>query len=458
MRWAICLVALTGLFASPTLLAAEQENWPQFRGPESLGTSTNAKLPTRWSATENVLWKAPVPGQGWSSPIVWDNKVFVTTVINTGSDERAQRGLYFGGERPEPPKEEHEWKVYCLDLNTGEVIWEQVAHRGPPAKGRHIKNSYASETAATDGERVYAYFGNQGIYAYDLDGNLVWSKPTGVYKTRAEWGTGASPIVYDGRVFIVNDNEEESFVLALDAKTGEELWRNSRDELSNWATPFIWKNDQRTELITSGTKRIRSYDLDGNLLWELGGMSSIAIPTPFARDGLLYLASGYLMDKQRPVYAVKAGASGDISPKEGETSTEYVVWYQPQAGPYNPTPVLYKDYLYVLLDRGMLACYDALTGKTAYEKKRIPNGRAFTASPWAYDDKIFCLNEFGTTFIIKAGPDFEILYENELGDEVMCMATPAIVGDKLIIRTDTDVICFQEGAKLEQKVAARDGQ
>jgi outer membrane protein assembly factor BamB len=453
MRRAIDVVVI-GLFVQLVAChVAADENWPQFRGSDSQGTSTNDKLPTRWSATENVRWRTGIPGQGWSSPVVWGDKVFVTTVVNQGEDEEAKPGLYFGGERPDAPKSEHEWKTYCLHLQTGEVLWDRVAHRGLPPMGRHIKNSYASETPATDGQRVYAYFGNLGLYTYDLDGNLIWSRPISPRKTRATWGTGASAIVHNGRVFLVNDNEEESYVVALDAKTGDELWRRERDELTNWATPFIWESGKRTELVTAGTKRIRSYDLDGNLLWELGGMSSIAIPTPFARDGLLYLASGYLMDKQRPVFAVKAGATGDISPKEGETSSEYVAWCQPQAGPYNPSPVLYKDYLYVLLDRGLFACYDAATGQEMYEKKRIPNGKAFTSSPWAYDDKIFCLNEFGTTFVIKAGPEFEILYENELGEDVMCLATPALVGDKLLIRTDKDVICLEDGFKLEPKVA-----
>jgi outer membrane protein assembly factor BamB len=199
---------------------------------------------------------------------------------------------------------------------------------------------------------------------------------------------------------------------------------------------------------------VRSYDLDGKLLWELGGMSSIAIPTPFAHDGLLYLASGYIMDKQKPVFAIKPGATGDITPKEGETSGEYIAWFQQAAGPYNPSPVLYKDKLYVLLDRGMLACYDAKTGEAVYEKQRIPGGRAFTASPWAYRDKIFCLNEFGTTFVIQAGPNFELLYTNELGEDVMCMASPAIVGDRLLIRTDKELLCIAESSAPNDQAAS----
>jgi outer membrane protein assembly factor BamB len=453
MRQILLLFAVTLVLGSMAR-SDQADNWPQFRGTAARGISDNPNLPERWSDTENVVWKVPVPGRGWSSPIVWENQVYLTTVVSEGELEEAKRGLYFGGERKTPPTAKHQWKLLCLDLATGDLHWDRVAHEGLPESTIHLKNSYASETPATDGHRVYAYFGNQGLYAYDPQGNLLWSKKIGPYKTRFGWGTGASPIAYQGRVFLVNDNDQESFVIALDGKTGAELWRQPRDEKSNWATPFIWQNELRTELVTSGTNKVRSYDLDGNLLWELGGMSSIAIPTPFAEHGLLYLSSGYIMDKTRPVFAVRPGASGDISPKEGETRNEYVAWFQPEAGPYNPSPVLYKEYLYVLLDRGMLACYDAKTGAEVYSKKRLPNGRAFTSSPWAYNDKIFCLNEFGATFVIKAGPEFELLYTNELPEDTMCMATPAIAGDKLLLRTDTHLYCIGKTATTGTETAA----
>lgn len=444
-----CAVAL---MAFP--LASKADDWPQFRGSQSLGTGESDRLPVRWSETENVRWKQPIAGRGWSSPITWGDRIYLTTVVNLGKSEPAQRGLYFGGERPKPPESVHQWRVLCLDLNTGKTLWDELAYEGQPQSSLHIKNTFASETPATDGKRLYAYFGNHGIYCYDLDGKPLWSKRFEPKKTRGDWGTASSPIVFQDRVFIVNDNEEASYIVALDAKNGEELWRQSRDEASNWATPFIWHSGQRTELVTSGNKRIRSYDLDGNLIWELGGMSSVAIPTPFAANGMLYLASGYVMDKNRPILAVKPGASGDISPKPGETTGEYIAWSQGQAGPYNPTPVLYKDYLYVLLDRGILACYNALTGKEEYGKTRIPDGKAFTTSPWAYRDKIFCLNEFGKTFVIQPGPEFKVLYTNDLPEDTMCMATPAIVGGKLLIRTGTDLYCFEEGASADPQAAA----
>ena len=422
--------------------AAEPVKWPQFRGPDSRGVVEGVHPPDKWSATENVAWTQSIPGRGWSSPIVWGDRVFLTTVVKLGEAEEPKRGLYFGGNRTDKPKDPHQWKVYCLDLHSGEVLWNALAYEGVPEYSIHIKNSYASETPVTDGRRVYVYFGNVGVFAYDFNGKLVWKKDIEPVKTRYSWGTASSPVLHDGRLFIVNDNDESSYLLALDAESGDEIFRIERDEKSNWATPYVWVNPMRTELVTAGTNKVRSYSLDGELLWELSGMSSIAIPTPFARDGLLYVASGYVLDKKKPVFAIKPGASGDISLAPDETSNEYIEWFRKDAGPYNPSPLLYGDYLYVLLDRGFLTCYNAKTGEQVYGRKRLPGGKAFTASPWAYDGKVFCLSEYGETFVVRAGPDFEILHVNRLEEDSMAMATPAIAGDRLILRTDQKVYCI----------------
>jgi outer membrane protein assembly factor BamB len=324
--------------------------------------------------------------------------------------------------------------VYAIDFKTGKIVWEREAEKGVPGTARHLKNSYASETPVTDGERIYVYFGNVGLFTYDKTGKLLWSEKMGPYKMRFGWGTAASPILFKDRLYIVNDNDDQSFIACYDAKTGKNIWKVNRDEGSNWATPFIWENEKRTEIVTAGTRKIRSYDLDGKLLWELGGMSSITIATPFTRFGLLYISSGYVQDQVRPVYAVKSGASGDISLKKDETSNDYVAWYQKQAGPYNPTPLVYGDYYYVLLDRGFFACYDARTGKLIYDKQRLdPEASAFTSSPWAYNGKIFLQSEDGDTFVVQAGPEYKLLGKNSIGD--MAMATPAITQGSLILRT-----------------------
>lgn len=433
----LILVLLTATLAS--------DKWPQFRGPDSSGVTEDASLPDRWSATENVTWKTDIPGNGWSSPVVWGNNIFVTSVVSTVESEKPKKGLYFGGERG-APTDPHRWVVYCVDWETGKIRWEREVYRGVPQSPRHLKNSYASETPVTDGERVYAYFGNVGLFCFDISGKKLWEKKWEPVRTRYGWGTAASPIVYKDRLYIVNDNDEKSFIVALNKKTGEEMWRVARDEASNWATPYVWESGQRTEIITPGTRRVRSYDLSGKLLWEFSGMSSIAIPTPFSKHGLLYIASGYVGDQHRPVYAIRPNASGDISLKQGETANKHIAWYQPQGGPYNPSPIVYGDHYYTLYDRGFFTCHDAKTGKEVYPKARIdPGVNAFTSSPWAYNGKVFCLSEDGDTFVIQAGAEFKVLAKNSLDE--MCMATPAIARGSLIIRTATKLYRITKGAK-----------
>ncbi len=418
--------------------------WPQFRGPEARGIADNDALPLHWSATENVQWKTDLPGRGWSSPIVVGDRVLLTAVINTGSAEEPKKGLYFGGNRPTPPESIHRWMIYCLDLSSGEIVWSRQVHEGKPQSAIHLKNSFASETPVTDGKRVYCQFGNLGVFCLDWQGEELWKRLWEPRKTRFGWGTAASPVYHAGRLYVVNDNEEESSLIALDAESGDESWRVQRDEKSNWSTPLIWKNELRTEIVTAGTGKIRSYDLEGSLLWELEGMSSITIATPYAAGGLLYISSGYVMDGLKPIYAIRSGATGDISLKEGETSNAWIVWCQPKAAPYNPSTLVYGDQLYVLYDMGMLACYDAATGREQYARQRLPKGRAFTVSPWAYKGTVFCLNEDGVTFAVRAGAEYQLMHTNTLAEDDMCMATPAVAGDRLLIRTSARLYCFRK--------------
>jgi len=367
--------------------------------------------------------------------VVWGDQIFLTAARSTGEVEPIKKGLYFGGNRLEPPKEEHVWTASSVDLASGEIQWERELHRGVPATPRHLKNSYASETPATDGKLLFAHFGHLGTYALDFNGEMVWSKSWPPREMRFGWGTAASPVLHEGRLYLVNDSEDASTLTVLEAATGRRIYETARDEPSNWATPFIWKNDERTEIVIPGRNKIRSYDLDGKVLWELGGMSSIVIPTPFTAHGLLYVASGYVGDEVRPVFCIRPGAEGDISLKEGETSNSAIAWSLPQGGPYNPSPLVYGDYYYTLYDRGFLTCHDAKTGDLIYGKKRFRTGAsAFTASPWAYDGKIFCLSEDGDCFVVEAGPKYKLLGENSIPE--LTMATPAVVGDSLILRTD----------------------
>jgi outer membrane protein assembly factor BamB len=313
--------------------------------------------------------------------------------------------------------------VYAIDFASGRIRWEREVRRARPSAPRHLKNSYASETPVTDGERVYAYFGNVGLFVFDVNGRPLWSKDFGTADMRNGWGTAASPILHQGRLYIVNDNDTRSFLAAFDARTGREIWTVTRDEHSNWSTPFVWSHQGGTEIVTSGTDRVRSYDLEGRLKWQLSGMSSIAIPTPFSAHGLLFVSSGYVGDALRPMYAIRPGGSGDISLKPGEAANAQIVWSHPQLGSYNPTALVYGDYLYTLLDRGFLLAHDAKTGREIYGRQRLAaDTTGFTASPWAYNGKIFAASEDGDTFV-----------RNALGE--MIMASPAIARGSLVLRT-----------------------
>ncbi len=430
------------LLITPLTTIAAEANWPRFRGADGTGVAADdPRLPDTWSKTENVRWVTDIPGWGWSNPIVAGNKVFLTSVHSDDEYEKPQRGLYLGQGRQKPPESVHHWMVYCLDLDSGKILWKREAHSGPPAIPRHPKSTYASETPTTDGLRVYALFGDVGLYCYDLDGKPIWSHEIEPKKSALGYGAAASPIVHDGQVIMVYDNQEDSYIASLDARTGQQKWRTDRDNRSTWATPFLWKNELRTEIVAPGHHKIRSYDLDGELLWEFDGrMSNLVIPSPFAALGMLYITSGYIGDSHRPVYAIKPGATGDITPQDENMQSPSIAWYLPKAGPYNPSPIVYGDHYYTLHDRGFFTCHDARTGQQIYGRKRFPGGASFTASPWAYNGLLFCLSEDGDTYAIQPGPEFKVLRTNSLDE--LCIATPAIADGKLLLRTATKLYCI----------------
>ncbi|HEY5914034.1 MAG TPA: PQQ-binding-like beta-propeller repeat protein [Verrucomicrobiae bacterium] len=421
----------------------DDANWPQFRGPGARGISSNSRIPEEWSATENVAWKRDIPGRSWSSPIVWGDHVFVVTAVSSGETEAAKKGLYLGGERPNAARPEHQWKMFCLDLDSGAVRWERLLHQGTPAQPKHLKNTFASETPVTDGQTVYALIGNVGVFALAFDGTLKWSNPIPPQTTRYGWGPAASPVLHHDRLYMVNDNDQRSYLLALDKASGKEIWRTDRDEKSNWSTPYVWENRRRTEIVTAGTGAVRSYDLEGKLLWSLKGMSSITIATPYADGDLLYVTSGFIMDKKRPIYAIRPGAGGDISLAPGQTNNASITWCQPLAAPYNPSTLVYDGRLYVLYDLGELSAFDARTGTPLFTRQKLAQGLHLTASPWAANGRVFCLNEDGVTFVVRAGDRFELLHTNKLADDDMCMASPALAGDRLLIRTAVRLYCIK---------------
>jgi outer membrane protein assembly factor BamB len=424
-------------------VASADNNWPQFRGAQAGVAVDDPSLPDTWGPSTNIVWKIDVPGRSWSSPVVWGDHVFVTTAINTAEEEKllpvsAYVSRSNGGTMTfrdiATPSAPHRWMVYDFDFKTGRIRWEREVANAVPSQPRHLKNSYASETPVTDGERLYAYFGNIGLFAFDMNGKLLWSKPMTALKVRSGFGPAASPVVHGDRVFILNDNDEQSFIAAYNTATGAELWRTNRKEGSNWTSPFVWENERRTEIVTAGSDRVRSYDLDGKLLWELTGMSTFAVPSPFSANGLLYVNSGYPADRLRPAYAIRPGAAGDITLKPDRTDNDYIVWSQPSVGSFHPSALVYGGCYYTLLDRGLLSCHDPKTGKEIYPRQRISaDATGFTASPWAYNGKVFLMSEDGDTYVIQAGPEFKALGKNSL--EEMTLATPAVAHGSLIVRT-----------------------
>ncbi len=435
--------------------------WPQFRGPEANPVGQHARLAERWSRTENVEWSQQIPGRGWSSPIVTGGRVYVTTVTTDGKSKPPQTGTEYSNEyvaelqKQGLPIEEVLKRVterdielpnevvlhyflYCLNLKSGKVEWKSEFHTGHPPGGRHRKNSFVSESPVTDGKFVYVYVANLGLWAFDVKGKLAWTMPLEANPIYLDFGTGSSPALAGNLLVIVSDNEKQQYIAAFDKQTGKQVWRTNRDlggkgqpvQRSGWATPFVWRHALRTEIVAVGPGAVVSYDLAGKELWRMSGMAATPIPTPFAYQGLLYIDGG----RGCPLFAIRPGAASDISLGQDQTSNEYVVWSQARAGTYLPSPLAYEGAVYTLTETGILSRFDAKTGKQTYKTRIDSTATAFTTSPWAYNGKLFCLSEEGQTFVIATGEQFRLLHMNELDD--MAQASPALVGDRLLIRTE----------------------
>jgi outer membrane protein assembly factor BamB len=444
--------------------AAVPAAWPQFRGPDSLGVARTARVPERWSTTDNVAWVADVPGRGWSSPVVWGDRVFLTTAISPGAFKEPSTGIYGNDYIAElrqqglPPEEvsrrvrardnetpdevgaEVVWRLLCYDARTGRLQWATDVHRGRPVGGRHRKNTYASETPATDGERVYVYVGNVGLFAYSLDGRRVWQTPLEPRPIYLDFGTASSPIVHAGRVFVLNDNQAESYLAAFDARSGAPVWRTGRDFgriliRSSFSTPFLWKAPARVEIVTQGPTAVVSYDLDGRELWRLRGVSLVGAPTPVALDGLLVSSSGSPSENIRPLVAIRSGASGDLTTADGAPPSPSIAWRQERGGSYITSPLAFEGRVYVLFDQGFFGATDLASGRVLYKVRIGEGGVAFSASPWIANGRIYCLSEDGDTYVIQPGDEYKLIAVNPLGE--MSLATPAIAGDALFVRTAT---------------------
>jgi outer membrane protein assembly factor BamB len=461
-----CSIALV-----PAVRAAGPDEWPQFRGPGGSGVADQSVLPQTWSATQNVAWAVDVPGRGWSSPIVWRDRVFVTSALSPGAFKAPSTGIFgndYAAELQKQGLSEAEivkkvvgrdielttesgaisYMVYALDAKTGKVIWQQEAHKGEPSGGRHRKNTYASETPATDGERLYASFGgNVGIFCYSLNGKLLWKHNWPPQPIYLDFGTASSPVVHGGRVYQLHDNDGQSFLAALDAKTGKELWSAPRTDkgarmISGWATPFVWENGKRTEIVTIGRGFVISYDTAGKELWRLKGMTQ-ATPSPVAADGLLYVGSGSQGESNRPLYAIKPGASGDVTLTEGQETNDAVAWRQPRFSGYTPSPLVYRGRVYSVNDNGVLQVADAKTGVEVYKARVGGGGNTFSSSPLASQGLVYLLSEDGDAFVLRAGDKYDELAKNSLGE--MSLASPAADGDSLYVRTQTKLYRIKGG-------------
>jgi outer membrane protein assembly factor BamB len=441
-------IVRTGNEKTIKLAAAKSSkgSWPSFRGPAASGIADGQSLPDKWNVKtgENILWHTPIPGLAHSSPVVWGDQIFVTTAISSDPKASFRPGLYGDGDAS-TDRTVHRWMLYSIDKKTGKVGWERQAFQGAPVDKRHIKSTYANSTPATDGRIVVAWFGSQGVYAYDVKGNFLWKVDLGRLDLGAydiptyEWGPASSPIIWNNLVILQCDTQADSFLLALDAATGKTVWKTPREELPSWGTPTIAVTPSGPQLITNAANYIRGYDPNtGKELWRLGGSSRITAPTPVYADDLIVVASG--RRPERPIFVIRPNARGDVTLPQGKTNSDAIVWSMTGRGSYMPTPIVYKGTLYVLANQGLFDAYDLKTGKEIYRQRLDLIGSGYSASPVAADGKIYLSNEDGEISVIAAGEKFSQIATNSMGE--MLMATPALSDGVMYVRSSTSLFAI----------------
>ena len=431
-------------------------SWPSFRGPQASGVAEGQNLPDQWNAKtgENILWHTKIPGLAHSSPIVWGNRVFVTSAVSSDPKATFKPGLYGDGDASKD-QSQHRWMLYALDKQTGKIVWERVAYQGEPREKRHIKATYANSTPATDGRIVVAWFGSQGLYTYDMKGRLLWKVDLGRLDAGAydiptyEWGTASSPIIWKDLVILQCDTQADSFIIAFNANTGQTVWKTNREEIPSWGSPTVVTTAKGEELVTNASNFIRGYDpRTGKELWRLGRSSKITAPTPIFADDVLVVASG--RGPERPIFAVKAGARGDLTLPDGKTSSDAIVWSRTGRGSYMPTPLIYNGILYVLANNGTFDAYNLKTGEELYRQRLPVIGSGFSASPVAADGKIYLSNEDGEIIVVAAGQKFSHVATNTMGE--LLMATPALSDGVMYVRSAESL--FAVGKKKKKKQSA----
>jgi len=447
VRKNMLLLAAALVLGSGMSSAAERDtDWPSFRGRNARGVAEGFATAERWdvSRSQNVLWRTPIPGLGHSSPVVWGDRIFVTSAIGGQADPQLEVGLY-GDIEPVNDETRHRWVVTCLDRDTGKVLWERTAHEGVPAIQRHTKSTHANSTPATDGKRVVALFGSEGLYSYDLQGELLWKKDLGRLDSgyfevpEAQWGFGSSPVIDGDKVLVQCDVQQGSFLAAFDVQDGRELWRASRDEVPTWSTPTVHRDKGRAQVITNGWKHVGGYDLaTGKELWRMHGAGDIPVPTPVVAHDLMFITHAH---RGTGLFAIRTSASGDVTLGPDAAAGEHVAW-SVRAGAYMQTPLVYRDELYVCRDNGVLSVYDARTGRRTAQQRLGSGMTGFTASGVAADGKVYYTSEQGDVFVLEAGPEPALIATNSLAE--VTLATPAISRGVLYFRTRGHLVAIGE--------------
>ncbi len=438
------LVTICLLMPTP----AAGQNWPSFRGPSAAGVAEGYRLPVKWDIerAENVRWKTPIPELGHSSPAIWGDRIFVTTAVKDRGQSELKVGMY-GDVRSVTEKNIFSWQIYCVDRRTGKILWNRESHKGKPKVKRHPKSSHASPTPCTDGNYVVAFFGSEGMYCYDMEGNLIWKKDLGKLdwgffsSPSAQWGGGSSPVIHEQMVIIQCDVQENSFLAAFDLADGAQIWKTPRNDYPTWGTPTVYTGKEHSQIIVNGYKHIGGYDIKtGKEIWKMKGGGDIPIPTPIVARNLIYFTNAH--GGMSPIYAVRLSATGDISLDEDESSNKHIAWSYSKDGNYIPTPIVYKEYLYFCSDKGKISCIEPETGKLLYRESISSSSVPFSASPVAADGKIYCTAEKGDIYVVKAGPEFKLIGINKMNE--ICMATPAISQGALFFRTRNHLVAVAE--------------
>ncbi|HEX5833759.1 MAG TPA: PQQ-binding-like beta-propeller repeat protein [Pyrinomonadaceae bacterium] len=433
-------VMLLSLVFGGLVQAQGDAHWPQWRGPFFNGMA-RGDAPTVWSDTKNIKWKVEIPGRGFSTPVIWGDKIFLTTAVPSGkAPEQPQAAPSPEGRRAgggAGPLVEHKFEVLCLDRKTGKLLWQRTAKVATPHEGFHrAYGSFASNSPITDGRYVYAFFGSRGLYAYDFNGKLIWEKDFGVQmKMRLAFGEGAAPLMLKDQLFVVFDHEGGSFMVAVDKRNGKELWRSQREEPSSWSTPLAIDHNGRTEIIVPATNKVRSYDArNGKVLWESAGLGSNVIPVPVYHNGMVYVMSGHRDPK---LMAIKLGKEGDIS------GSDAIAWSHTRGIAYTTSPVLFDNKLYVVTDSGMVSAFNATTGEAFYAQTRLPKASNLKASPVGANGKLYIATEDGDVVVLKMGEKFEVIGVNTLEDQVF-IATPVIADGEIYLRGQNTLFCISE--------------